>query len=652
VNASFQRDESDRSREHVLLTILGINPRSAVYGLGDVHREANLSTLALLELLEQTDRPSRVLAICTSEAREQTWEILQRGLARDIHADPVEVPNTGSPHELADLLSAVADKIPDNVDLTVDITHGFRHYSFLTYAAVLYLASLRDIRVRGVYYGMLQDAPAISPLIDLSPLLELQELIYAVRTLRDTGSAIPLATALGGEANAGHDGDLAAGLSDPSGLASDLMRLSEAHASGLPLEFGNLVHSLLSGAERKRARQQRREEVKQTVQQHGSGKGTVAKSFGDLFYVDLSAPPQSSSDDATTPPEETPGSLSAAISPLVEELLTQFRDTLEPFELRAGAYWKDRVSLGAGELKRQARVIDYQLRCRNTSTAIGMMEEWAISWAAWCRGDYGEWLIYSSSRRRARAVLASFGSATCGQRVCAGKCPSTEICRLGKFWSDLTELRNSTHHHGMTPADIIGSAERREALAAVLEYWDGTLKMCPSYGDLLKPVLATDKRVLVSPLGMTPGVLLTALETCRRDDRMGEPTLCIIVCSNETESVVNDALLEHGKYEGEIQTLIFQDPQAGISELGQITGPAHQLLEDATEVVVNITGGTTLMGVAVEKIASEAPKIASNSPNSRISVRRIGLIDRRPPEEQRSNPYVVGDAIWIDGREG
>ena len=161
----------------------------------------------------------------------------------------------------------------------------------------------------------------------------------------------------------------------------------------------------------------------------------------------------------------------------------------------------------------------------------------------------------------------------------------------------------------------------------------------------------TGKRVLVSPVGMTPGVLLSALEACRRDERMGEPTLCIAICSDQSETAVNEALRDHGRYDGEIRTLIFRDPQAGISELDQITGPACQMLRDAEEVVVNITGGTTLMGVAVEKIASDAQKTARNAQSSRLSVRRVGLVDRRPPEVQRADPFVVGDVIWIDNQE-
>ena len=643
MNANLEREGAAQSREHLLLTVLGIKPRSAVYALGDQECEANLSPLALLELLGPEERPSRVLAICTPQAKADSWEILKGGLKGALSAEPVEVSNEGNQDDVGSFLSAIADKIPADVDLTVDVTHGLRHYSFLTYIAVMYLAALRGLRVRGAYYGLLQNAPAVSPFINLGPLLELQDLVYAVRTLRDTGSAMPLAAALGADVNGDPRYGHAASPSGSEDPVSELIALSEAHASGLPLEFGNLVHSVLQRARRQQARLERMAAEAEALERQGAGKGVSAKSFQALRFLGLA-----------TPADETDDGLSGGNLPLVDELIREFHGVLEPFELRAGANWKSRIALDETELRRQANVIDYQLRCRNTSTAIGMMHEWTVSWSAWCKKDEKGWLQYTDSRRRAIGALNQVKPNSCGSEAAQCSCSAPQKCRLATFWSDLTELRNSTHHHGMTVHDLLVADDRRDKLGFVLEYWNGTLKACPDYNHLLEPVSAPDKRVLVSPVGMTPGVLLTALEACRSDDDMGEPSSCIIVCSNESKEMVDEALRTHGKYEGAIDTLIFQDPQGGVSELGRITASARQFLEDAKEVVVNVTGGTTLMGVAVEKIASHAQKMASshapqtarNSQESRV--RRIGLIDRRPREQQESDPYVVGDVIWID----
>ena len=651
MNGNLDSGESTRSRKHLLLTVLGISPQPAMYTLGGRNYEANLSPLALLKLLKPEDRPNQVLAICTPEAKDRSWPTLQSGLSElnaDLTAELVGVPNTGNPGDVGDYLTAIAAKIPNNVDLTVDITHGFRHYSFLTYAAVLYLSALRGIRVRGIYYGMLQDLSATSPFINLRRLLESQNLIYAVRTLRDTGSAMPLADALEAYVVDDPTYGLAAGSPGSKELVSDLFALSEAHASGLPLEFGERVHSVLQLArERQRERQRRlkiqkaQEAQAEKLEQQGAGSDVVATSLADFaVYINLQS--EEATDDGPTIGDLLFG----------PELFVQFRSTLEPLELRAGANWKNNVELDEDELKRQARIIDYQLGCHNTSTAIGMMVEWTVSWTAWCKKDAKDWLQYNESRRRATEALNQIKPGCCHSEAGQCVCSAPRKCRLSKFWCDLTKLRNSTHHHGMTKNDLLAGDDRGAKIRSVREYWDGTLKVCPDYSDLLEPVPATDKRVLVSPVGMTPGVLLTALEACRSDDDIGEPSLCIIVCSNESKAMVDEALRTHGKYEGEIHTLIFQDPQGGVSELDRVTGSAHHLLEDAQEAVVNVTGGTTLMGVAVEKIASNAQKIARNSPGSRSRVRRIGLIDRRPREQQESDPYVVGDVIWIDDQAG
>ena len=52
-------------REHVLLTVLGLDPKVATYDLGGEQAESRLAPVALYELLSEEDRPHRVLALCT-----------------------------------------------------------------------------------------------------------------------------------------------------------------------------------------------------------------------------------------------------------------------------------------------------------------------------------------------------------------------------------------------------------------------------------------------------------------------------------------------------------------------------------------------------------------------------------------------------------
>ena len=223
--------------DHWMLTVLGRNPQPARYVLGECENRCDLAPVALLELLPEAERPNRVLAVCTPEAEKETWPKLQRELPDQYQAELVRIPNGGELDDISEFLKKVTDAIPENVELTVDITHGFRHFSFLTHTSVLYMAALRGIRVRGAYYGMFnQDRDAPSPFLNLRPLLELPRWTHALEVLRETGSALPLASLIG--ATPWRNSQF------PNQLSDQLKGLSEAYLSGLPLELGEKAWQL------------------------------------------------------------------------------------------------------------------------------------------------------------------------------------------------------------------------------------------------------------------------------------------------------------------------------------------------------------------------------------------------------------------------
>lgn len=141
--------------------------------------------------------------------------------------------------------------------------------------------------------------------------------------------------------------------------------------------------------------------------------------------------------------------------------------------------------------------------------------------------------------------------------------------------------------------------------------------------------------MLVSPVGMRPGALYSAL-------RVAEPArvdLLLVVCSQQTRPAIAEACRAAG-YGGEVVPVVLDDPLGGVTELDRRAGEAKPRLVDAAEVLVNITGGTTLMGVLVERIAKQAPRTAR--------VHRFALVDRRSPGEQEADPYRPGEPCWLD----
>lgn len=79
------------TRTHVLLTVLGTNTNPAHYALDGRDAEAQVAPAALFELLPEAERPDRVLALCTPEAKQVSWPLLEHALAGRCDAAPIDV---------------------------------------------------------------------------------------------------------------------------------------------------------------------------------------------------------------------------------------------------------------------------------------------------------------------------------------------------------------------------------------------------------------------------------------------------------------------------------------------------------------------------------------------------------------------------------
>ena len=571
--------EDGSVREHVLLTVLGTDPQPACYVLDDLQAEATMAPIALVELLPEEECPDRVLALCTPEARRDSLPLLEQSLAARCPAEAVDVPRGETQEETSAFVTTLARCVPKDVDLTVDVTHGYRHFAFLMYVAVLYLAPLRGVRIRRACYGMLNRMPEPSPFLDLGPLLDLPRWVHALKVLDETGSALPLARLL--------DSGSASGPAKT--IARDLGRLSEAYLSGLPLELGRQA---------------------QIVRQcHPK---PLRKLLRNAHRV-----------------------------PLADDLVGRLDEILRGFDpagsLPSGPGWKGNVAASKGELRRQARVIDDLLQRELFATALGLMNEWTVSWVAWVRGKGEEWLDYRKVRTSAAALL---GAMCAAQKSELRHLLTEDLCRLGSFWGQLGELRNGYAHHGMRPQVLVGDTETDKKRRRIITYWEGTLRSLPNFSLLDLP----RGRILVSPIGLRPGVLFSALQAFRVAADGRDPASCLVICSRETEVMIAEALRQAG-YGGDFEPLVVEDPLGGgAGEIERLGTAARAHLFGATEVCVNVTGGTTLMGLIAEQLATEARKLAS-------PVRRFGLIDRRPPDEQLADPYLAGEPFWLDPGE-
>ena len=143
--------------------------------------------------------------------------------------------------------------------------------------------------------------------------------------------------------------------------------------------------------------------------------------------------------------------------------------------------------------------------------------------------------------------------------------------------------------------------------------------------------------VLFSPLGLNYGVLYAAILLVR-------PRRVVIVTSQQAivnlHSALDAARFYHTSFE--METHVLDDPLAGFREGRTLARLLTASASDApgSDNVLNLTGGTTVMQDCVRSLADRLR-------TQNKTVREVAVIDRRPPDEQRRAPLVVGELVEV-----
>ncbi len=141
--------------------------------------------------------------------------------------------------------------------------------------------------------------------------------------------------------------------------------------------------------------------------------------------------------------------------------------------------------------------------------------------------------------------------------------------------------------------------------------------------------------ILVSPLGLSIGSLYTALLAT-------QPDHLIALVTKKSRGSLKSVLEAASFPESETTVLDVKDPHAGFEEIPSLVSRAEDTIISARVVIGNITGGTTMMSEAVRAILEMARSYA-------VQTKTYAMVDRRPLEEQKRNPFVKGEAFQING---
>ena len=568
--------------DSILLTALGTVAKPCVYGLGNKSTTQRLAPLALLELL--TEKPQRLIAVVTPEATATTLPFLRAGAAQfGCEVTVCDIATAKNAADVFHLVHQVCDVVPEHSRLTIDVTHGFRHFPFVVYVSSLYLSALKHAEIEHIFYGM-YDASADgspAPFVDLRALIDVPEWIHGIRTFTKYGdpSAIT-ATFRDWERELRASAEAAANprhvhmqASKNEKISESLATAGKAYLNGLPLEMGQAFNSL------------------------------------DHALQDY---------DTTAISERLPlaHGLMQRISEVARGLATQSRSRKS---------WRSRLQLDRVELARQAKLIERYIEHGHLSLSTGIMRELLVSWITFLRGESSQWLDYGAARKSAEHLLNYLAESTKNHTSSFGQLSDAQKT-VGVFWDSLRAVRNQFAHHDMSPNnfsfDKVHNLIEKWRRLALLD-----LEMSCRVGN-------PEGKLLIAALGVKPGACFSAL-------RLIKPDRGLILVSSETNSRMDELLLAAGfGNSSAISTLSLEDPHSGFGELDSLVSSARPMLFAAEEVHVSVTGGTTLMGIAVEKLARAAEQMHK-------SVRRYALVDRRTSAAQEHDPYQLGELFSV-----
>lgn len=314
---------------------------------------------------------------------------------------------------------------------------------------------------------------------------------------------------------------------------------------------------------------------------------------------------------------------SAAVSPPLRRALAQLERQVRPWATPSASVQKRDLPLTRAELERQLVLAEWYAERNNVPGALVLLREWMVSFLI-LHDAAGDGWLGRGKRRRAERVLSAIA-----YRMETGVASDAEG-RIGRLRETIFDDRNRFAHAGMRP-DLVSVPDA--GLAEVLRQCRDLLGR-EDIG-LRRPAGGT---VLVTALGHSPGVVYSGVGRVR-------PDRLVVVTSADAAGRLREALDRAGVAALPVTTRVMADPYAGYREERDIIDDElRRLLVDARRVTVNLTGGTTVMQYVVDRIGDEARRLGAD-------VRRVALVDRRPQEEQRADPYVPGELIELETEE-
>lgn len=289
-----------------------------------------------------------------------------------------------------------------------------------------------------------------------------------------------------------------------------------------------------------------------------------------------------------------------------------------------GARTVEDMQLTEAELERELSIAEHFLEHENPVRALRVLREWLVNLVLLRSGRAADWLDFGRARDPAARLLASLEHRRRRELLVPGS--ATDI--LAATWATVGQLRNDTAHGGFRTSLRVPTHDKvRNQLTAcsrLLDTWSWRETTAGRSGT-----------VLVTACGLSPGVLYSALTHVAAQR-------AVVLTSPEAARTVGEAARRAGFDPDRLDVVTFDEPWSGFGEIERrLTAELCDDLAAHETVVVNVTGGTSLLGFAAQRLGEMLGRYG-------LRLRRVALVDRRPPDEQRAAPWVVGEIRHLD----
>ncbi|NPA54708.1 MAG: TIGR02221 family CRISPR-associated protein [Aquificae bacterium] len=149
------------------------------YQLEDIIKKSKLSSVVIKEKV----KPDKIYVMGTTES---LWK-----LADELIGDyeKVIIPFGTNHEEFWQIFDALAGLDVENKEIYLDLTHGFRSIPLFISTVMNFFEKVKNAKIKGVYYGMFEVAKEIKPIIDMLPILEMNQWIEGFTLFKEYGDS-------------------------------------------------------------------------------------------------------------------------------------------------------------------------------------------------------------------------------------------------------------------------------------------------------------------------------------------------------------------------------------------------------------------------------------------------------------------------------